>query len=126
LPRMWGRAIAKRNQTDFSLSPSGGEGRGEGENARAILLFLKFMALGEAICFPGLLRHSPPHPNPLPPWGGGSLAQSIRLDLPCQPHDIADDLRHGLEMFGWHGFVEIDGGVKRTRERRVFDDGHIV
>ena len=42
--------------------------------------------------------------------------------LAGKPHDVADDLRHGLVMFRRDGLVDLDGGVERAGQRRVFDD----
>ena len=41
-------------------------------------------------------------------------------------HDEADDLGHRLEVFGRDFFVNINPGLKRAGQGRVFDQRHVI
>src|SRR5665213_4553757 len=50
----------------------------------------------------------------------------IRPHLAGEAHDVADDLRHRLEMLLRHGFVELDRGIEGACQRRVLDNRDFV
>src|SRR5690606_2063375 len=53
----------------------------------------------------------------------GRLVPEFRF---VEPHDVADDLGHRLEMFVRNFFVEVAGLVQRAGERRVLDNRDLV
>src|SRR5882757_4297614 len=46
--------------------------------------------------------------------------------IPAQLHDVADHFGDRLVVFGRDGLVDLNGGMERAGERRVFHDRHRV
>ena len=55
-----------------------------------------------------------------------ALQEPLSRHARVEPHDVADHLGHRLVVLGRDFLVDLDGGVQRARERRVFDDRNAV